>query len=41
MNICFLTQVLLGWSKSCIVLAFRGTANAVNAWTDLKVATWN
>ena len=27
----------MGWSKSCLVLAFRGTANAVNAWTDLKV----
>lgn len=29
-------QVLLGWSTSCAVLAFRGTASAVNAWNDLK-----
>ena len=31
------TKALLAWSKSNVVLAFRGTASFANAWSDLKV----
>ena len=31
------TRVLLGWSRSTVVLAFRGTASLKNAQTDMAV----
>lgn len=33
------TRVLLGWSKTTCVLAFRGTASLKNAKTDVAVRT--
>ena len=31
------TRCLMGWSKSKIVVAFRGTASMTNALSDLQV----
>ena len=31
------TKVLLGWSKTTVVIVFRGTASATNAFEDLRV----
>ena len=31
------SRVLLGWSRTTVVLAFRGTASLKNAQTDAKV----
>lgn len=33
------TKVLMAWSKSMVVLAFRGTASLANAKSDLKAST--
>ena len=33
-----LLQVLVGWSNSQMVMAFRGTASLTNAWADIKVS---
>ncbi|KAK9788600.1 hypothetical protein WJX73_000156 [Symbiochloris irregularis] len=31
------TKCVMGWSEKHVVLAFRGTASFINAWSDLKV----